>query len=104
MSDITLFILRIVISIVCSIIGLYLVPFLKSQIKDKQMEQILTIVDVAVQAAEQTLKSGQIKKADVLTFVSTWLGQKGINITDEELDRLIESAVFAMNSAIKPSA
>lgn len=103
-DTITLLIIRIVVSVVCSIVGLYLVPFLKSQIKEKQMDQILTIVDTAVQAAEQTLKSGAIKKADVLTFVSNWLGEKGLHISDEELDRLIESAVFAMNSAIKPSA
>ena len=109
MSELLWDILKIVISAALTIVTLYLIPYLKSQAKSKQMEEVLTIVEAAVQAAEQTLKDGVVKKHDVIEFVTTWLGRKGITVSEEELDRLVESAVYAMNLAKgqtvqKPSA
>jgi hypothetical protein len=57
-------------------------------------------VTVAVTAAEQMkvaglLPDGQQKKDYVLQFIR----DKGITITDEELDALIEAAVYEINKA-----
>ena len=102
MNELTLVILKIVISVAVTLVTTFIIPAFRSYMKANQMEEVLTIIDTAVQAAEQTIKDGSVKKADVLQFMSNWLDKKGIKISDAELDRLIESAVFAMNSAIKP--
>ncbi len=109
MSDMLWDIIKIVLSALLAIITLYLIPYLKSQVKNKQLEEVLTIVEAAVQAAEQTLQDGMVKKHDVMTFVTKCLQEKGIYVSEEELDRLVESAVYAMNlakgqSVQKPSA
>lgn len=57
------------------------------------------MVALAVRAAEQTITGqgqGAVKKAEVIKFVSEWLYGKGINITEDELDQLIEAAVYSM--------
>lgn len=102
MNEITFMILKVIISVSVALITTFLIPFIKSQTKTKQQEEILKIVQVAVQAAEQTLKGGEVKKEDVLRFMTDWLAKRGITISDEQLDKLIESAVYAMNEAKQP--
>lgn len=98
MNDITFMILKLVISVATAIVTAYLIPFLKSQTKTRQQEEILQMVNIAVRAAEQSLANGKVKKTDVITFVTTWLEERGIKITDEQLDKLIEAAVYSMNN------
>lgn len=98
MNDLTFMILKIIVSVSMALITLYLVPFLQGQVKNRQEEELLKIIDVAVRAAEQTLTGGSVKKADVLCFVSKWLGDHNIAVTDEQLDKLIEAAVYSMNN------
>ena len=60
---------------------------------------MLDMVALAVRAAEQTITGsgqGAVKKAEVVKLVSEWLYGKGINITEDELDQLIEAAVYQM--------
>lgn len=101
MNDMTFMILKMVISITTALVTVYLIPFIKSQTKTKQQEELLTIIDIAVKAAEQTIhdpKSGSIKKAEVITFVTSWLNEHNIKITEDQLDKLIEAAVYTMNT------
>ena len=49
---------------------------------------------------EQTIREsgqGKAKKAQVIAFVSAWLAEHDMYITEEQLDKLIEAAVFTMN-------
>jgi LL-H family phage holin len=98
MNEITFMILKIVISITAALVTVYLIPYIKSQTKTKQQEEILQMIDIAVKAAEQTLKTGKAKKADVIEYMVKWLNEKGIKITDEQLDKLIEAAVYTMKN------
>ena len=98
MNDVTFELLNIVISIAAALITLYLIPYLKSQTSTKQMDELVNMISIAVQAAEQTVQGGKMKKAEVITFISGWMNNKGIKITDEQLDKLIESAVYSMNN------
>lgn len=100
-NEIILMCIEVGISVIAAIVSAYLIPFLKSQTKTKQQEEVLKIVEIAVHAAEQTLKSGTIKKRDVTQFVTEWLNERGLKFTEGEVDRLIESAVFNMNAVIK---
>lgn len=99
MDELTFTLLRIVISVTAALITVYLIPYLKSQTNTKQMDELIGMINVAVKAAEQTVKGGKMKKAEVITFMSEWMNSRGISITDDQLDKLIESAVYSMNNA-----
>lgn len=64
----------------------------------RKTEEILTGILIAVRAAEQSLKdeTGEFKKSEVLSFVCKWLEDNGVKIDMEQLDKLIECAVYTM--------
>lgn len=99
MNEITFNVLKIVISIVSVIITLYLFPIVKKYLQSKNQDELLAMIQIAVRAAEQTIGSGNgvIKKEEVLNWIHNWLKEKGISITEEQLDQLIEAAVWSMN-------
>lgn len=99
MDNVTMMILKLVISVCAALITAYAVPYLKTLKNDARYERMLDMVALAVRAAEQTTTGqgqGAVKKAEVIKFVSEWLYGKGINITEDELDQLIEAAVYSM--------
>lgn len=99
MDEITMMILKVVVSICAALITAYVMPYLKTLRDDKRYAMLFDMVALAVRAAEQTITGsglGAIKKAEVVKFVSEWLYGKGINITEDELDQLIEAAVYQM--------
>lgn len=97
-NDMVLRILEFVILVIVGLVARYLIPYLKTKVTTTQQTEILEIVNIAVKAAEQTLNGGKVKKADVVSFVSKYLDERGIKISEEQLDKLIEAAVFAMNN------
>lgn len=101
MDNVTMMILKLVISVCAALITAYAVPYLKTLKNDARYERMLDMVALAVRAAEQTITGsgqGAVKKAEVIKFVSEWLYGKGINITEDELDQLIEAAVYQMHN------
>lgn len=100
MNDITFNILKIVVAICTALISAYLIPYIRTQLHDKKYEKLLSIVEIAVRAAEQTITGsgqGKIKKEEVVQFVTAWMIEHGIMITQEQLSQLIEAAVYNMN-------
>ena len=100
MNDITFNLLKIVVSVCAALIAYYLIPILKNKVEDDKYAQLLDLIDIAVRAAEQTVKGsgmGNVKKEYVISAVTEWMNKAGINITDAELTQLIEAAVFTMN-------
>ena len=97
--ELTFEILKVAVSICVAIITMYVVPYLKELQKDKRYSTVIDFITLAVRAAEQTITGsgqGKQKKAEVIRFASEWMAKQGIDITDEELDQLIEAAVYAM--------
>lgn len=89
---------KVIIPILGAIITYILVPFFKAKTTKEQRENIYFWVTVAVQAAEMIYKEkgqGKLKKSYVVDF----LVNKGIDITLDELDILIEAAVKELNLA-----
>ena len=87
-----------VISILGVIITYMIVPYLKSKTSKEQRETIMFWVSVAVSAAEQIFNKrgmGEEKKK----FVVDFLVEKGIKVSLDELEVLIESAVKELNLA-----
>lgn len=89
---------KIIIPILGAIITYVLVPFFKSKTTKEQRDNIYFWVKIAVQAAEMIYAEkgqGKLKKEYVLEFLTS----KGIDITIQELDVLIEAAVKELNLA-----
>ena len=102
MNEITFNILKIVLSVSSALIAAYLVPYIRTKLKDAKYQQLLDMVEIAVRAAEQSLGSefGSIKKADVMKFVIEWMNEQGISISNDQLSRLIECCVYNMKKEV----
>ena len=100
MNDITFTILKVVVSICAALITVYVIPYLKTLRQDKRYASLLDMVEIAVRAAEQTIGSGQgkLKKEEVITFVTNWMVNHGVSITQEQLEQLIEAAVYQLKN------
>lgn len=104
MNEITFNILKIVVSISAALISAYVIPLLKQKIAESKDRRLLEMVEIAVRAAEQTIKgsgTGALKKEEVIGDVTKWMVSHGILITEEQLDNLIEAAVFELNKKNK---
>ena len=104
MNDITFNILKIVIAIATAIISAYVIPLLKENLKDAKYQRLAEMVDIAVRAAEQTIRGsgqGALKKDEVLKFVGLWMETHGIDVSEEQLDQLIECAVYNLKLEAK---
>lgn len=84
------------IALLSTIITYVLVPYLRSKTTEKQRSNIYTLVMLAVQAAEQIyIKQGEGQKKK--EYVIGYLSSKGIKLTIEDLDMMIEAAVKELN-------
>ena len=103
MNDLTFNILKLVVSVSFALITVYLIPLIKNFIASEKYKDLVSIVKVAVLAAEQTIGSGQgkFKKAEVIAFVSSYMSEHGFVISEDQLSQLLEAAVFEMNKEIK---
>lgn len=100
MDDLMMKIIELLVIIVITAFMRYGIPLIKQVVENSKLSGVMKWVDVAVEAAEQTIKAtsaGEEKKAIVTKFLKEILTAKNIAISDEQLDNLIEAAVFAMN-------
>ena len=91
-------VVKVLIPLLGAILTYLIVPLILQKTTKQQRENIYFWVTVAVQAAEMIYKEkgqGKLKKEYVITFLQS----KGINITIQELDVLIEAAVLELNHA-----
>ena len=99
MNEITFDIMKVVVAVCAALVTVYLVPYIKTLKEDKRYGQIIKLIEVAVRAAEQTIKGagmGEAKKLAVMDYVSRYMDSIGIKVTTEQLDHLIECAVYQM--------
>lgn len=89
-------IIKVIIPILGAVITYFVIPWIRANTSQKQRDEVYFWVTVAVGAAEQIYKEkgqGIEKKEYVIKFLSSL----GINLTLEELNVLIESAVKELN-------
>lgn len=97
MTDITPIVIAFV-SMIFAIIGIFLIPFVKSKVGEEKFKDISKWVRIAVNAAEQIYNEsgmGEVKKEYVLEF----LKKRGITMDIDSVDALIESEVYKLNSS-----
>lgn len=92
-------IIEIVFALIGAAVTTFLIPYIKSKTNEKQQSEINAWVEIAVLAAEQVYAGqgrGEAKKSHVLTF----LANHGIEVDEEKIDALIESAVYKMKNGL----
>lgn len=101
MNEVSFSILKIVVSVSVALITAFLIPYLKTKINRETQEQIAEVVSVAVKAAQQTMQGGTVKKETVMDYATRWAALHNIKVTKEQIEQLLESAVFAMKHGDK---
>lgn len=93
-------IVQAVITLLAAVVTACVVPLIKSKTTATQQGQINSWVRIAVAAVEQTCKDtkGTEKKAKVLD----WLHQHGIVVDEDQIDAMIEAAVYELKSGVIP--
>lgn len=89
-------ILQVVLAIVSIVVTGILIPLIKTKISKTDLEKALVITDIAVKAAEQIFREsgqGPIKKK----YVIDYLRKSGLDLSDEEINALIEATVKELN-------
>lgn len=100
MFDITP-IIEAVAALIAVIITAVVIPYIKSKTTTQQQAQINAWVKIAVAAAEQIYK-GSGRGEEKKEYVINWLEERGFTLDEDEVDALIESAVYELNNGIIP--
>ncbi len=98
MCEMVMEILKVIVKLAELLVTRYLIPWIKAQIGAKQMDEIRAWVKDAVLMAQQVHKAklGAERKAIVVDIIRKMLIKKNIDISEEQLNTLIEAAVKAM--------
>lgn len=99
MNDVLFEILKAVTVLVIVLLTRYAVPWIKLQVENTKYAWIIQCTELAVRSAEQTIlgnKTGSEKKEIVTKFLKEQLLQKNISLSDEQLNTLIEAAVYEL--------
>ncbi len=107
MNDILYTILQLATMIIAAVIARYVIPWLKEKIGEQRLDEIAAWAVWAVDWAEQiivTPGSGAQRKTMVMDFLMDVIEKKGIPLTEDQLEVLIESAVRQMNNEKKEIA
>lgn len=100
MYDITP-IIEAVAALIAALITAFLVPYIKSKTTAEQQKEINAWVKIAVAAAEQIFK-GSGRGEEKKQYVIAWLKERGVTVDENELDALIEAAVYELTQGIIP--
>lgn len=106
-------IFNVLLALVVAVFGVIareLLPYLR-QMRDEVEARIrrtkwawaADIIDAVVRAVEQTVAEdihGKAKKQEAVRYIKYLCGKCAIELSDEEIDTLIEAAVNTMNSGI----
>ena len=88
-----------VIPVLCTILTVYIIPYIKAKIGTENLSKYEYWVNIAVKAAEMIWTEtghGTDKKQYVVEFMNNMFNSKKIIITEEQINLLIESAVKNM--------
>lgn len=91
MNDILMEVLTCVVTVSAIIITRYVVPYLSLKIKASKYSELLGYIEDAVRWAKQTLTDNEEKKQKVLEKVVVYVASKGIDVTYEDMEMLIEA-------------
>lgn len=89
-------IVELVVTLIVLIVSTYVVPYIKSKSKQTDIDTLKELIACGVRCAEMYFdtKDGKAKKQYVLDYVKSLIGSVvKVEITDEQLDTIIEGVV-----------
>jgi len=101
MNDILFRILICVAYVAAAALFRYALPYLRQKLKNTKYEFIVMAIEDAVYGYEQMIQGaglGPKRKELVKDFAAKICRESGIEITDEQIELIIESAVQGMNA------
>ena len=92
-------IIKVVLTLLTIFLTYVLVPWLKANTSSKQRENAIYLITLGCTIAESLYKTygtgyGKVKKE----WVINWLKERDIQITESEIDALIDNVVDIMNT------
>jgi len=106
-------VVNVCMALIVAMIGIVtktLLPYLKQKKEEVNASLRATkwawaadIIDAVVRAVEQTVSDdihGADKKELAVKYIMPFLQKNGISLSDDEVDKLIEAAVQAMNEGV----
>lgn len=91
----------LLISFAVPVATVFVVSFLQTKIGNEKLKKYISFAETAVKAAETIYNSrgqGVVKKDDVLKYLA---GKIGNALTAEDIDKLIQAAVYEINKTGK---
>jgi len=83
-----------------TIISTQLIPYLRERYTKEQLEKAVTWGQIAVNAAEQLMKSGVIKPEERKDYAMKVLQSKGIKLDLDQMSDIVESFVLELPSKL----
>lgn len=87
------------IALVAALITAFVVPWIKRNTSEKDREEFLKWVEIAVAAAEQLFYSTQGKEKK--KFVVQFLQEQGFTFSESEIETAIEGAVLKLHQNLE---
>lgn len=88
------------LSIIGTIITSYLIPYIKQKHSKEELEKVMILAKIAVNAAEQLAKTGIIDLSERKEYALNVLKEKGVTLDIEQLSDIIESFVLELPKGI----
>lgn len=87
--------IQFLVAVAVMAVSVFLLPWIKEKIGAEKTAQLMDLVSIAVQAAEQMFGpgTGEQKKA----YVVDWLTQQGVNASSDTVNAMIEAEVLNLN-------
>lgn len=88
-------IIEAVITLLVAVITAFVIPYIKAKLSENELAEIMKWTKIAVEAAEKIYKESGMGK-EKKKYVENFLTEHGIKVDLEQLDALIESAVWEL--------
>lgn len=103
MNELIFRLIEVAFLVILTVVSRYLIPWLRTRLDGTKYELAYQIVEHLVQAAEQTItyeNAGRDRYERVINSARAILQRYGIEMTNDQIDTLIESAVYALKDGV----
>ena len=97
-------VLQIVVSVAAALITAFLLPWLKAKIGEEKYNQMKNLIKTLVDAAEkkyEDIENDKLRQTSKKQYVLNYLHSKGIILSEDEFDALLNSAVQELDKAFQ---
>lgn len=101
MTDLTP-IINAAIALLAAVVTAFVIPWIKRNTTQKDREEMLKWVEIAVAAAQQLYH--QLDGAERKEYVRNYLNAKGYDVNDKDVDNAIEAAVLKLHRELEAEA